>query len=549
MSSEVKPDSKLPGGIPLEPGIPGKYLLAKGIIESVTTVAIMALDENGIINQFNTGAERMLGYTADEVVGKHTPFIFHLPSEMDEMSERLSRELGYKIEGFEMFEEAIKRYGPQENQWTCVRKDGSHLNVHLYANHIFDENGSIIGRIGIINDITAQKNALEERKKLEHQLHQAQKMEAIGTMAGGIAHDFNNILSIIFGYADLAGDDITPDNRAHQCLDQIVKAASRAKALVQQIMTFTRQVEHQKINLNLTPLVKETLQMLRSTFPSTISINLKISQDTGNVMADPSQIHQVLMNLCVNASHAMKEDVGQLTVTLESTGPENLPQTETPLKPGEYVKLAIEDTGYGISPEILVRIFDPYFTTKKQEEGTGLGLSVVLGIIKEHNGEITVQSEPGQGTCFSIYFPVVKTAKEEQPDKKMEEPVRGNGHILLVDDEPGLVESIRYQLEKMGYKVTAETGSLEALEFFKAHHHDVDLVLTDMTMPNMTGLQLTENILAIKPGLPVVLLTGFSDSFNETDSLPEGISDVVLKPFDKNNMARIIRKVLAESRQ
>jgi PAS domain S-box-containing protein len=522
----------------------------KGIIDSITEVALIAIDEEGIISLFNGGAQRMLGYSADEIVGKKSPIHFHLPVELARMSEGMSMAIGRPVEGFEMFEIAGRRPGNREQEWTYVRKNGSNLRVRLSLRGILNKEGNLIGRLGVAQDVTDQKRIEEERRKLEDQLNQAQKMEAIGTLAGGIAHDFNNILSIIFGYSELADDDIPFDHPAHNSLVQIVKAANKAKDLVQQILTFSRQGNHELKPFKLSLMVKEAVQMLRSTIPSTIQIKSNISSQTGIVLADPTQIHQVLMNLCVNAGHAMKETSGTLTISLNNTQIEkDSPLNDgLELESGNYMALIVEDTGHGISQENIKRIFDPYFTTKRKEEGTGLGLAVVHGIIKKHDGDITVQSEVGKGSIFTVYLPLSRFDNREAKVPGQSEIPIGLEHILLVDDEQALVETSRLQLKKLGYKVTARSSSVDALEYFKHSKDHVDILLTDYTMPNMTGLQLARELQALQPGLPVILLTGFSESIEELNLKDMGIAALVMKPFVRKDIAKVIRDVLDKNK-
>jgi PAS domain S-box-containing protein len=515
-----------------------------GALDAAESVAFIGAGEDGTIAVFSAGAEKMLGYKAEEVVGKTTPLKFHLPRELEEANKIISKHLGFPVDGFEMFEHAAKLPGFDEGEWTYVCKDGSHLKVHITLRYISNKQGKIIGRLGIARDITEQKRAEEERRHLENQLYQSQKNEAIGTLAGGIAHDFNNILSIIFGYAELAEDDIPEDSPARASLTHIIKAAGRAKDLVHQILTFSRQVEHELKPLRPDPLIKEAVQMLRSTLPTTIRITSKIAKEPGLIMADPSQVHQVFMNLCVNAGHAMKDDGGTLEVSLERVQLDKKDVKGKDLQPGPYLKLTVKDTGCGIPAKDLDRIFDPYFTTRKKEEGTGLGLAVVQGIARKHGGEITVKSKVGKGSTFSVYLPVAPGKEGETGDIQLLEAPHGSAHILFVDDEKGLVESGRLQLEKLGYSVAARTSSVEALEYFKKNHRHVDLLLTDLTMPNMTGWQLADKARKIKPGLHVVLVTGFSESIDDEHLKNFGIDALVMKPFVRKDIAETIRNVL-----
>ncbi len=389
----------------------------------------------------------------------------------------------------------------------------------------------------------------EARQKMEEQLHHTQKMEAIGTFGNGIAHDFNNILSIILGYADLVADDIPADSPARSGLGQIVMAANRANELVQQILTFSRQAEYTPKPLKLAALLEEVAKSLGDSLPATINIQINIAPDTGMVMADPAGIQQVIMNLCLNAAQAMKEEGGLLTLTLEPVQGRQASTETTTLGQAEYLKLTVTDTGPGILPENLNRIFDPYFTTKKKGAGAGLGLALVYGIVKKHDGEITVQSKPGFGASFAIFLPIIPSEAVEIAAIEGAAILGLNEHILLVDDELALVETGRLQLEKLGYQVTARTSSVDALEYFRKQHHTVDLVLTDLNMPNMSGLRLTTEIHRLRPDMPVILLTGFSETIDEDNLQAQGIAALIMKPFVRNNLANNIRAILDKKKK
>lgn len=519
-----------------------------GIVDSLVNEGVIAVNPDNKIILFNPGAERLLGYQAENVIGKISPYAFHLPEELEQLRTLVKTKLGLNVSDDEIFGHASKLAEGKDVEMTLVRKDGSHLKALVSMNTFYNKRGEKIGHVGIINDLTQKMKLEAERQKLEDQLHQAQKMEAIGTLAGGIAHDFNNILSIILGYADLAEDEIPEDSPARSGLNHISKAARRAKDLVQQILTFSRQAEYSPRPLKLAALVEEAVKMLRSTLSAAITIQLNISPDTGMIMADPSRIHQVIMNLCVNAAQAMKEEGGTLTITLERvSGKESINDAFTlghPMEQAEYLKLTVTDTGPGIPPENLSRIFDPYFTTKPKEEGSGLGLAVVHGIIKKHEGEIAVRSKPGEGASFSIFLPKITSEVAEATEVEEAQIKRGQEHILLVDDEMALAETGRLQLEKLGYRVTARTSSVDALEYFRKQNHTVDLVLTDLNMPNMSGLRLTSEIHRLRPDMPVVLLTGFSESIDEDNLEAQGIAALIMKPFVRHNLSSTIRQIL-----
>lgn len=397
---------------------------------------------------------------------------------------------------------------------------------------------------GIAIDITDRVRAEEENKKLEAQLQQAQKMEAIGTLAGGIAHDFNNILSAIIGYTELSMLEISQRSSTMDNLNEIIKASHRARDMVKQILAFSRQHQQERIPIQISQIVKEALKMLRGSLPTTIEIRNHIENGIGIVEADATQIHQVLMNLSTNAAQAMGEKGGILKIDLANVDVDPAKAAHhADLRQGSYVRLTVSDTGEGMTQEVLERIFEPYFTTKEKEIGTGMGLAVVHGIVKGHGGEITVQSKPGEGSSLSVYLPRIE--KEIRPEA-MRTDVLSTGHerILFVDDEQALVDIGRRMLEKLGYKVTTRVSSVEALELFRAKPGQFDLVVTDMTMPNMTGDRLAKELMQIRADIPIVLCTGYSECISKESAKKTGIKEFIMKPLAMKELADAIRNTI-----
>lgn len=392
--------------------------------------------------------------------------------------------------------------------------------------------------LNILRDITPQK-------RMEAQLIQAQKMEAIGTLAGGIAHDFNNILSAILGYAELTALDLSDGTKTRENLEQVINAGNRAKELVQEILAFSRQQDHQRRLIHVGPLIKETLKLLRASLPSTIEMRSTIPKDVGTVEADPSQIHQIIMNLCTNAAHAMREKGGILDVTMShiqvEPGDSLLADSPAPLS---FIKIAVSDTGKGMSKEVMARIFDPYFTTKDPGEGTGLGLAVVHGVVKSLGGAVTVQSTPGKGSIFTIHLPMNKKRETTALKETPRDVPLGREHILFVDDEPALVGMVEQVLHRLGYEVHGFTSSTEALEAFRTRQRFFDLVISDMTMPQMTGEKLAKEIMKIRPEMPVILCTGYSEKITEEKSKRLGIAGFLKKPLKMQEFAQKVRTVL-----
>jgi PAS domain S-box-containing protein len=430
---------------------------------------------------------------------------------------------------------------PETFEITGLRRDGSTFPLFVQAIGIQLDDGP--ATVSFLQDMTERKKTEEERMRLEAQLSQAQKMEAIGTLAGGIAHDFNNILMAMIGYTELAKDEGLRENR-DDCLDQVLKASARAKNLVHQILSFSRMREVEKKPVQIDPIIREVLKLLRASIPSTIEIRPEIESNPFIVSADPTQIHQILMNLCTNATHAMKEKGGVLKVGLSHEKIDrNRSFSAHRLEAGSYAKLTVADTGQGIDPAILDRIFEPFFTTKAHGEGTGLGMSVIYGIIKSCGGAIDVVSDPGQGTTISVYLPLIESIKKPGADI-IAENHGGKERILFVDDETALVDLGERMLRSLGYQVTARTSSVEALELFRAKHGDFDLVFTDMTMPNMTGAELAQKMLAIRPDIPIILCTGYSEIITEENARDLGIRGYAMKPLSRNDIGKILRDIL-----
>ncbi|MGM0665607.1 MAG: PAS domain S-box protein [Thermodesulfobacteriota bacterium] len=391
---------------------------------------------------------------------------------------------------------------------------------------------------------------ITESTKLQSQLRQAQKMESIGTLAGGIAHDFNNILSIIVGNTELAMLDLPKWSPAQDNLKEVREATFRARELVKQILLFARQKEHAVSNIHLEPIVKESLKMLRASMLSMVEIRENIEEGLPPVLADPSQIQQIIMNLFTNAGQVMEEEGGTLTFTLDSA------ELETPLytlsallPPGRYLRMQVLDTGPGIPSENLERIFDPFFTTKGVGEGTGLGLAVVHGIVQNHKGGITVETEEGRGTVFTVYLPASEVESVEVTAEEKTELPRGTERVLFVDDEPMIMKLGQQMLERQGYEVETRASGTDALECFGQDPNRFDLVVTDMTMPGMRGDRLAEEILAIRPDIPVILCTGYNKQTSKEKSREIGIRALVMKPFTQHMLASTVRKVLDEKSQ
>jgi PAS domain S-box-containing protein len=476
----------------------------------------------------------MLGYTRDELRGTRWS---DLTVEGDRASNerQLERALAGEVDTYSL----EKRYR---------RKDGSILHASIAVRCIRKPDGAADYFLTVVQDQTARIDAEQAQAELESQLRQAQKLEALGQLAGGIAHDFNNILTAIMAYAELAGMDADDPDEVRQHLDQVQKASARARDLVRRILTFSRQRKQERRAVPLAPVIGEAVDLIRSTLPATIEIAVRVEPDVPVVLADLSQVHQVLMNLCTNSAYAMRDQSGRLGLTLERVNVDAaLVRAQPELREGCYARLTVSDTGSGMAPEILKRIFEPFFTTKGPGEGTGLGLSVVHGIMQDHEGAVTVESEPGRGTTFRLYFPE-RIGAEETVSPGALPLVRGRGErILFIDDEEALCDSTRLLLDKLGYHTTAMTSPVAALERFRERPEDFDLVITDLSMPFMTGVDVGREMLALRPGMPVVLASGFSGTWTHEKVRAQGMRALLSKPLTAAALSAAIRRVLDES--
>lgn len=498
--------------------------LFSAVEQATEFITILAAD--GSFQYMNPAGERLFGYPLDDVQGK---------------SAFMTDRGVYDNAFYQNIWHEVSTGRVWTGRLTCRRKDGSLGEIEQSISPVRDKGGAIIGFLSIGRDITNEI-------RLEQALRQAQKMEAIGTLAGGVAHDFNNILSVITGYAQMLLSGTAEDSPEETSITEILKAGRRARDLVRQILTFSRQTEQEMQPIHIAPVIKETLRFLRASLPTTIALQQHIESDADVVVSDPTQIHQIIMNLCTNAAHAMKQNGGTLSVNLLPVDLGPAAVTELPeLASGPYLKLTVADTGHGIGRDVIDRIFDPYFTTKIKGEGTGLGLAVVHGIVKNHGGAIRVSSATGQGTAFDLWFPRCDAVISLQPDERKPIPL-GTERILLVDDDAMVLKMEREMLARLGYGVTAELEAPAALAIFRASPEDFDLVVTDKTMPVMTGFELARNILVIRPDIPVIMCTGFSDAEDPDRARMLGIHELVMKPLVLREIAEKIRKVLDTAR-
>ncbi len=503
------------------------HLLA--LIDSLPDL-VWLKDSNGIYLGCNSKFERFFGAKKDDIIGK---------TDYDFVDEKLA-------DFFRKNDEIAMAAGkPSINEEKITYADDGHTEfLETIKCPMYNYKGKLIGILGVGRDITERKKEEEEKAKLKTELQHAQKMESIGILAGGIAHDFNNIMAIILGNTELALEDVPKSNPAYSNLEEIKTASRRAKNIVRQLLSYSRVVEQEMQSIKIGPVIKDGLKFLRSTIPSTIDIEQNIQLTDETILADPTQINQILMNLCINASQAMEQTGGDLNVAVEKLVLDNNSARNYPgLKSGDHVRIIISDTGPGIDPEIIDQIFDPYFTTKEIGKGSGMGLAVVHGIVKSHSGAIAVESSPGKGTKFITLFPL--TTKKPMVETKTGKDIPGgNETILFVDDEKSIVKMLQRMFERLGYKVQTATTPEEALERFRSNPDHFDLVITDMTMPQMTGVKLSEKLMDIRKDIPIIVCTGHSALVDEEKAKELGLAAYIIKPIDMQETAQIIRKIL-----
>lgn len=485
--------------------------------------AIIVTDTQGIIEYVNPAFENITGRTAEQALGKKASIL-----KKGTHNEAFYQRMWKTLESGEVW----------RNHFSDKRQDGESYEAEVTISPVRDGWGKITNFVSVCRDVTREV-------MMEKHLRQTQKMEAIGTLAGGIAHDFNNILAGIMGYTEMSLYESAETSQMYQWLKRSLLACERGKALINQILMFSRaeEAEHRPIYIKV--IVKEALKLLQATIPSYIKIRHEISDDAGSIIADTTEIHQVLINLCTNAIHAMKDqDEGVLAVTLDRITIEaDDAKRYIGIGPGDYVQLTVSDNGRGMDAQTVEKIFEPFFTTKKIGEGTGMGLSVVHGIIKRNNGFINVYSHPGEGSTFQILFPRANQEAEKETDQAASLPT-GNEHILLVDDDALLADMTVDMLASLGYRMTCRTSSIEALEAFQANPAVYDLVITDQSMPHLKGTDLAKKIKQVRNQIPIILCTGFSELVTTDEAHEMGIEEFIMKPFVRREMAVTVRRAL-----
>lgn len=483
---------------------------------------IFITSHEGLIDYVNSAFEKITDYSGLDVIGKRPDFLW-------------SRDQDRAATGGGHFSD------DHDHAWrgrvVLSQRNGGIVITETVVTPIFDQNGVANSHLFILRDVSVED-------QLQKKLQQSQKMQAIGTLAGGIAHDFNNILAGIMGFTEITLFEAEKGGDLERRMNRVLSACQRAKELVDQILTFSRQAPQEQTPIQVGLIVKEALKLIRATIPANIQIKQNILAKNDVVIADPSQIHQIIMNLCSNASHAMRNTGGILSVNLEKIELDReSARNFIGISPGSYIRMVVSDTGCGIPRHVIERIFEPFFTTKKQNEGTGMGLAVVHGIVKQLGGAIHVYSEPEKGTEFKILIPRHEKKIKKNPESSVD-VYRGAERVLLVDDEELIIDVGKAMLESLGYKVTSKISSLEALELFKEDPYAFDLLITDQTMPRITGDELALQFLACRPDIPVVLCTGFSSTMTESKAMEMGIKAFVMKPFIKKDIARVVRTVL-----
>ncbi len=492
------------------------------IFESIQDV-YFEINRRGSILEISPSVEKIAGYTRNDLLGRPSHHFYR------------------KITG-DIFEMLYAQQSIFDHELEIRHKDGHTIACAVTAQIINDEGENKIS--GILRDITERKKSEQEKANYEARLRQIQRMEAMGTLAGGIAHDFNNILTALLGYTELALDEIESPMTATSHLNAVLTAGERARGLVQQILTFSRQVKSEPQPIRAHLIIKEALKLLRSSIPANIEIEQAINPESGTILADPTMLHQIVMNLCTNAYQAMEQTGGLMRVSLKKRF---IDESESKLIPeiesGSYLELKVSDSGSGIDQKIIGHIFEPFFTTKRKAGGTGLGLSTVHGIVSSLGGALQVASEAGKGSDFTVLLPLIEESLDIQPP--LPEPIpRGQGqHILLVDDELAILSIGKQMLSKLGYSVQTSAQPSEALHHFASAPHSFDLVITDQAMPKMTGHQLADAISKIRPDIPIIMASGFSCNISNEWS-ENGIDIFIEKPFRKETIGLAVNKLL-----
>jgi len=502
-----------------------RFMLAT--VMDQTSDGVITFDAEGVIQYINPSFEHLCGVPAAEGIG--------ISVHDFECSKRNP-----------LFYQAVLSVFASNNvlsgHFLNKKRDGTEYDIDARVAPVFGNSGQVVRYVATIRDVS-------ESIDLQRQLRQAQKMEAMATLSGGIAHDFNNILAIIITNMEMTLEDVPEDSPFYGSLELVLKAGLRGKNLVKQFLTISRQSEQPEKIVKLEEIIEECLPLLRSTLPTTIELRKSIDTESGLIAADPTQINQVIMNLCTNAGHAMQENGGVLDISLSDARLTNEDIVRYPgLQPGDYIKLIIADTGHGMTGDVMDRIFDPFYTTKKQGKGTGLGLSIVHGIVKNHRGSITVNSLLCVGTTFTILFPKVEKEDKDVATNLAPKVMTGQGHILFVDDEIDYMMGMKKGLERSGYAVTAETDSRRTLELFRKNPDIYDLVITDQTMPHLTGVMLAQELLALRPDLPIVLCSGSSPgtdaAVDPSTAKALGIREVLMKPVERSEIVQVVQQLL-----
>jgi len=489
-----------------------------------------------IVREWNPAAERMFGYTAAEAIGRNVYDLTSTPESLAVAARVREQFL------------AGKPY-PEKHVVKNRRKDGTEIYCEWHFTIVTQFSDALNGVIAFGTDVTARIRDEQERRHLESSLRQAQKMQSLGTLAGGIAHDFNNILLAISGNTKLAMEELPPDHNAMRSLEEIGRASARASSIVNQILMFGRREEHyERVPVNLSGMIDEALTLLRATLPARIALRTAIEPELPAVNADPGQLHQIVLNLATNAAHAIGDDAGAVHIGLLQVDiDESLMRKLSLPRSGKYVRMTVRDTGAGMTPEVLERIFEPFFTTKPRGQGTGLGLSVVHGIVRSHEGAIEVASRPGSGSSFHVYLPVA-SGDAKAPAPGTQEPQRGAGqHILYLDDEESLVFLITRVLERLGYRVTGFTDAEAALAAFRAAPASFDAVVTDLSMPGLSGNDVAKQILAVRPDIPIVMTSGYVRAEDRALALATGVRELVMKPNTVDALGQVLHRLLREA--